>query len=72
MEPPGTPPPPYASGSSIHLYPSDEMDENYSFIANDVSTLSKNELLDHTHLMLLDVDVHVSDRYLTSINLHKI
>lgn len=35
LEPPGTPPPPYASGSTTHLYPSDEMEENYSTIVDD-------------------------------------
>ncbi|XP_042206130.1 rho guanine nucleotide exchange factor 11-like isoform X4 [Homarus americanus] len=35
QEPPGTPPPPYASSSTIHLYPSDEMEENYSTILDD-------------------------------------
>ncbi|KAK8734372.1 hypothetical protein OTU49_006154, partial [Cherax quadricarinatus] len=36
LEPPGTPPPPYASGSSTYVYPSDEVDENYSTIVDDV------------------------------------
>ncbi|XP_042206129.1 rho guanine nucleotide exchange factor 11-like isoform X3 [Homarus americanus] len=36
QEPPGTPPPPYASSSTIHLYPSDEMEENYSTILDDM------------------------------------
>ncbi|XP_069952037.1 rho guanine nucleotide exchange factor 12 isoform X1 [Cherax quadricarinatus] len=35
LEPPGTPPPPYASGSSTYVYPSDEVDENYSTIVDD-------------------------------------
>lgn len=37
LEPPGTPPPPYASSSLMHICPSDEMDENYSTIMDDVS-----------------------------------
>ncbi|XP_071526486.1 rho guanine nucleotide exchange factor 11-like isoform X12 [Panulirus ornatus] len=36
LEPPGTPPPPYAPGSVMHIYPSDEVDENYSTIIDDV------------------------------------
>ncbi|XP_071526476.1 uncharacterized protein [Panulirus ornatus] len=35
LEPPGTPPPPYAPGSVMHIYPSDEVDENYSTIIDD-------------------------------------
>lgn len=35
QEPPGTPPPPYASTSQ--LCPADEVDENYSIIPEDVS-----------------------------------